>query len=93
MNSAIGGTSEPYRPLGLLAMAGGVAYFVAGIVMGRTGNEEHFAVSLLSLAWALGSVCGLVGIGLLGVAGRGSFGRVALALAVVAYAVRRLMRC
>jgi len=81
---------KPSQPLGLLAVAGGLAYAIAGIVMIATGDVEHPVVNVLSVAWALGALCGLVGIGMLGVAGRGIFGRIALAVSVVSYALAAL---
>ncbi len=82
--------SGRHRLLGGLALAGGVGYVIAGIVMSVTADPSNLAVDVLSLLWALGCICGLVGIGMLGVAGRGAFGRIALTLATLAYVVAAL---
>ena len=82
--------TEQHRPLGALAAAGGIGYLFAGVVLARTGDDTHPLLNVLSVVWALGCLCGLVGIGLLGAAGRGIFGRVALALATLAYALAAL---
>lgn len=88
--NAVAGTMvarKPHQTLGLLAVAGGLAYAIAGIVMIATGDDEHPVVNVLGVVWALGALCGLVGIGMLSVAGRGIFGRIALAVSVVSYAL------
>ena len=92
MAGTLGAMTEAgqHRPLGALAAAGGVGYLVAGIVILATRDEAHPAVNALSVAWALGCLCGLIGIGLLGAAGRGVFGRLALAVAALAYALAAL---
>ena len=82
--------TRQHRPLGALAAAGGIVYVIYGIVVGvlaRAGDGTPPGLEALGLAWALGCLCGLVAIGLLGAAGRGVFGRVALAVAALAYAV------
>lgn len=81
---------KPHQSLGLLAVAGGLAYLIADVVMLRTGDEGHPVVNVMTVAWALGALCGLVGIGVLGVAGRGIFGRIALAASVLSYALAAL---
>lgn len=78
---------KPHLSLGLLAIAGGLAYAIAGVVMIATGDTDHPVVNVLSVVWALGALCGLVGIGMLSVAGRGIFGRIALAVSVISYAL------
>lgn len=80
-------TNERTRLFGVLGMLGGLAYVIAGIIEGATGNEEHLAVLSLVGVWALGAIAGLVAIGLLGVAGSGLLGRIALGMMVLAYAV------
>jgi len=69
-------------PLGLIASAGGVLYTLAGLRF----TFDHDAYDALSAAmavlWCLGCLAGLAGIARLGVAGRGTLGKAALALAV-----------
>ena len=81
---------KPHQTLGFLALTGGLAYVIAGIVMAATDDIGHPVANVLSIGWALGVLCGLVGIGLLGAAGRGLFGKTALGLPVLAYAVLAL---
>jgi hypothetical protein len=80
-----------HRLMGGLAMAGAVCYIIGGFILLATGSldgdNSNFLANTLALVWALGSICGLVGIGMLGVVGRGVFGRVALAIATLAYAL------
>ena len=88
METTLGPITEAgqHRPLGALAAAGGLGYLILGIVLARAGD----GTPRVSVAWALGCLCGLVGIGLLSAAGRGVFGRVALAVAALAYALAAL---
>lgn len=81
---------KPHQTLGFLALTGGLAYVIAGIVMAATDDIGHPVANVLSIGWALGVLCGLVGIGLLGAAGRGLFGKIALGLPVLAYTVLAL---
>jgi hypothetical protein len=83
-----------HRLMGGLAMAGAVCYIIGGFILLATGSldgdNSNFLANTLGLVWVLGSICGLVGIGMLGAAGRGVFGRVALAVAMLAYALAAL---
>ena len=79
-----------HRPLGAAAAAGGIIYLLLGVVLARAGEDTPRAIELFAAIWALGCLCGLVGIGLLGAAGRGVVGRLALAVAALAYAVAAL---
>jgi hypothetical protein len=83
-------TTGRHRLLGGLAMAGGLCYLVMTIAFLATGNETGLFFHLLSILWALGCLCGLAGIGMLGVLGRGLFGRVALVVALLTYAIAAL---
>jgi hypothetical protein len=74
-----------HRLLGGLAMAGGIGYCIGGIILTVTGDVSNMAVNILGLLWTLGCLCGLVGIGMIGAVGRGVFGRIALAIAMLAY--------
>ncbi|HEU5097849.1 MAG TPA: hypothetical protein VFU22_02310 [Roseiflexaceae bacterium] len=76
-----------HRLMGGLAMAGAVCYIIGGFILLAAGDNSNFLANTLALVWALGSICGLVGIGMLGVLARGVFGRVALAIATLAYAL------
>jgi hypothetical protein len=79
-----------HRLLGGLAMAGGLCYLAMAASFLVTGDDTGLLPNLLNVLWALGALCGLVGIGMLGVLGRGLFGRIALALALLAYALASL---
>lgn len=79
-----------HRLLGGLSFAGGLCYLVMSIGFLVTGNETGLLFDLLNVLWALGCLCGLVGIGLLGALSRGLFGRIALAVALLAYALATL---
>jgi hypothetical protein len=79
-----------HRLMGGLAMAGAVCYIIGGIILLVTGGNANFLANTLAFVWTLGSICGLVGIGMLGAVGRGVFGRVALAIATLAYALAAL---
>ncbi len=79
-----------HRPLGAAATAGGIIYVILGVILVRYGEDAPPALEALSAVWALGCLCGLVGIGVIGAAGRGIFGRLALAVAALAYAVAAL---
>jgi hypothetical protein len=79
-----------YRLLGGLAIAGGLCYLAMGGYFLVTGDDAGLLPNLLNVLWAVGALCGLVGIGMLGVLGRGLFGRIALALALLAYALAAL---
>jgi len=79
-----------HRPLGAAATAGGLVYLTYGLIFARAGGAVPPALEVLGAVWALGCLCGLVGIGLLGAAGRGIVGRLALAVAALAYAVAAL---
>jgi hypothetical protein len=79
-----------HRLMGGLAMAGAVCYIIGGIILLSAGDTSNFLANTLALVWTLGSICGLLGIGMLGAVGRGVFGRVALAIATLAYALAAL---
>lgn len=79
--------SVGYKLMGGLAMAGGVFYLAGTLIAMATGNWESVPLYFLSLLWTLGCIAGLVGIGMLGALGRGIFGRVALTIAMIVYAV------
>lgn len=79
-----------HRLMGALAMAGGLCYLVMSIAYLVTGVEAGLFFDLLNVLWALGCLCGLAGIGLLGALGRGLFGRAALVVALLAYAIAAL---
>ncbi len=83
------GTGQ-HRLMGGLALAGGLCYIVAGVIISMTGDDSNQIANALSIIWALGAICGLIGIGLLGAVGRGVFGRVALVVATLAYALAAL---
>src|SRR5215207_7186919 len=78
-----------HRLMGGLAMAGAVCYIIGGFILLATDNS-NFLANTLGLVWTLGSICGLLGIGMLGAVGRGVFGRIALAIAMLAYALAAL---
>lgn len=40
---------KPHLSLGLLAIAGGLAYAIAGVVMIATGDTDHPVVNVLSV--------------------------------------------
>ena len=83
-----------HRLMGGLAMAGAICYIIGGFILLATGSldgdNSNFLANTLALAWTLGSICGLLGIGMLGAIGRGLFGRIALAVAILAYALAAL---
>ena len=90
-NSASTGVQvSHYRLMGGLAMTGGVLYAISGLFVDEAAATTPPWLSLIGVIWALGCLCGLVGIGILGAVGRGLFGRIALAIAVLAYAVAAL---
>ena len=79
-----------HRLMGGLAIAGAVCYIIGGFILLAAGDNSNFLANTLALAWTLGSICGLLGIGMLGAIGRGLFGRIALAVAILAYALAAL---
>lgn len=79
-----------HRLMGGLAMVGAACYIVLAIYMMVTNYADTPLALALNLAWTLGSLAGLVGIGMLGAAGRGVFGRIALGVAMLAYALAAL---
>jgi hypothetical protein len=85
-----GVTAGRHRLMGALAMIGGLCYLVMSIAYLLTGVETGLLFDVLGTLWSLSCLCGLVGIGLLGVLGRGLFGRVALVVALLAYAIAAL---
>jgi hypothetical protein len=53
------------RTLGLLCMVGGIAYIISAVyssITGQSGTVEDIPNGLLTLAWALGAICGWLGI-------------------------------
>jgi len=78
------GTGQ-HRLMGALTIAGGLCYVIGGVILTTTGGGSNQIANALGVLWALGAICGLIGIGLLGAVGRGVLGRVALAIATLAY--------
>ena len=87
--SQVAGQVSRHRLMGWLAVAGALCYIVGAIWVFRDSAETPLS-SVLNLLWTLGSLCGLIGVGMLGVAGRNLFGRIALAVAMLAYALAAL---
>jgi hypothetical protein len=79
-----------HRLMGMLAIGGGVLYIASAFVLLATDNDSDALAGSMSVFWALGAIAGLVGIGMIGAAGRGLLGRIALAIAVLAYAIAAL---
>ena len=53
------------RTLGLLCMVGGIAYIISAVyssITGQSGTVEDIPNRLLTLAWALGAICGWLAI-------------------------------
>jgi hypothetical protein len=79
-----------HRMWGGLAIVGAFCYLIGGIILTAMEGESSPRLELLSLLWALGCICGLVGIATLGVTGNHFLGRIALAVAFLAYALAGL---
>jgi hypothetical protein len=85
---ALRGPVGQYRLLGSLAMAGALCYVVVAFVLiMQEGSAYPPAVELLGMLWALGCICGLFGIVVLGAAGKNFLGRIAVGLAMLFYAI------
>jgi hypothetical protein len=83
MSSQVG----KHRLWGGLAMVGALCYLIVGVMLATLGSEVDPRIELLSLLWALGCICGLLGIATLGVTGNHFLGRIAVGWTIVAYAV------
>lgn len=92
MDTAAGAVerSGQHRMMGLLAIGGSVLYIASAFILLASDNDSHTVAGVMSVFWALGAIAGLVGIGMIGATGRGLLGRIALAIAVLAYAIAAL---
>ncbi len=66
---------------GIITALGGALYFVAGLRFTADHTAYDRVTTVLTMVWLLGCLVGLAAIARLGVAGRGSLGWTALALA------------
>lgn len=73
------------RLWGSFAMVGALCYLVVGIILATVGETADPRTEILSMLWALGCICGLVGMATLGVTGNHFLGRIAIGWTIFAY--------
>ncbi len=78
---------DRHRLLGGLAMGGALCYGVLAFILVTQGFTYPPAVELLAVLWALGCICGLLGMAALGATGNNFLGRIALGIAILFYAI------
>lgn len=86
-NIEMGRKVDQHRLLGGLAMGGALCYGVLAFILVTQGFEYPPIVELLTVLWALGCICGLLGMAALGATGNNFLGRIALGIAILFYAI------